>query len=149
MLASYCLPLHNMQCCNCSHVSYLLCYSTNTHVLNTNLVQMFLEPLCRLNPLPALHLHHDSEGFPSLVRAELVQQVVDVDEQQTQVLNLLRSARGIWTLHKQIQQVQEVHEERVIQLPELTTAIKMLRIQSFNALKIKQQCLYFFYAIAR
>ena len=52
----------------------------------TNLVQMFEEPLCRLQPLTPLCLQHDAQGFPRLVRTEFIDEVMNLDEQQRQVV---------------------------------------------------------------
>lgn len=53
-----------------------------------HLFQVVLEALGGFYSLALLQLHHDSQRFPRLVRTEFVQQMVDVDEQKTQVFDL-------------------------------------------------------------
>ena len=72
---------------------------------------MQLEPIRHLQPLPPLHMEHDPERLSGLVRPELVNQVVHVDEEQVQVLDLLLPLGGLGTTDQQVEQVKEVDED--------------------------------------
>jgi len=41
-----------------------------------------------LNALPLLHFHHDAQRFPRLMWAKFIEEVMHVDEQQTDIVNL-------------------------------------------------------------
>ena len=74
-------------------------------------VEMFPEFFRHLAPFPLLNVKHDPESFPGLVRPELVDEVMHVDEQQVEVLNLLFPPGGIWRLDEEVDQVQEVYQD--------------------------------------
>lgn len=56
---------------------------------------MLLEPVGGFDSLPFLQLHHDAQRFARLMRPEFVQQVVDVNEEQTEIVHFFRS---LWRL---------------------------------------------------
>lgn len=72
---------------------------------------MFPKLFGDLTTLPLLNVEHDPERFPGLVRPELVDEVVHVDEQQIEVLDLLLSLGGVWRLDQQVDQVQEIDQD--------------------------------------
>lgn len=66
---------------------------------------MFLEPVCSLDTLSPLKLHHNPQGLSGLVGSELIEKMVDVNEQQAEVLDFLSATRRVWALHQKLQQV--------------------------------------------
>lgn len=51
---------------------------------------------------------------------------------------LFRSAGAVRTLHQQVYEIQKVDEQRMIEFFELSSTIKVLRIQSFDALSLQR-----------
>ena len=92
-----------------------------------NLLELFFELGCELRALPALHHQHHPQRLPRLVRPELVDEVVHVDEQQIYVLDLLVSLRRLRALYQDINQVEEVHQHRVVQFSELFLSVNIFR----------------------
>ena len=99
---------------------------------------MFPEFFRHLAPFPLLNVKHDPESFPGLVRPELVDEVMHVDEQQVEVFNLLFPPGGIWHLDEEVDQVLEVYQDRMIQLPQLALPINLFgRIEPPDALALQ------------
>ena len=93
----------------------------------TDLVKVRLELLRDLHPLALLDVQHDPEGLSRLVRPELVDEVVHVDEEHVAVLDLLLALHRVGALDEDVQRVKEVHQDRVVELVQLTLPVKVLQ----------------------
>jgi hypothetical protein len=85
-----------------------------------------------------LQLDHDPQRLSGLMRAILVEQMVNVDKQQRQVVNFLCSTRRFWSMNQNIQEIQKVDEQRVIKLFQLLLSLKMLWIQTSDGLALER-----------
>ena len=105
-----------------------------------------------LPPFP-LHVEHDSQGLPGLVRPELVHQVVHVDKEQVEVFNLLISLGIVRRFYEEIKQVQKVDKNRMVKLLQLFFPIEVfvrvepaepLRLQTGGEMRagVKNMCLF-------
>jgi hypothetical protein len=84
---------------------------------------MRLKLFCDLQPLSLLNVQHHPERLPGLVRPELVNEVVHVDEEQVKVINLCLALRRLWCADEQVDQVEKVDENRVVQFVQLFLAV--------------------------
>ena len=75
-----------------------------------NLLELFFELGRELRPLPALHHQHPPQRLPRLVRPELVDEVVHVDEEQVDLLDLLLPLRRLRALDQDVDNVQKIHQ---------------------------------------
>jgi len=64
--------------------------------------------------------------------------MMNVNEQQTQILNFFRASRAVRALDEQIYQVEKVDEQRVIELLQLAPAIEVLRVEPLDALSLQR-----------
>ena len=71
-----------------------------------------------------------------LVRSKLVDQMVHVDEQQVDVFNLLLPPGGLRTLDQDVNEVQEVDQDGMVQLPQLFLSIDIFCwVEPFDTLQ--------------
>jgi hypothetical protein len=63
---------------------------------------MFPKFFSHLAPLALLNVEHQSKCLSSLVRPELIYEVVHVDEQQIKVFNLFFALGRIWSLDQDV-----------------------------------------------
>ena len=75
-----------------------------------DLLELLLELGGELRPLPPLDHQHHPEGLPRLVRPELVDEMVHVDEQQVDLLDLLLPLRGLGAFDQNVYDVQKIHQ---------------------------------------
>jgi hypothetical protein len=69
---------------------------------------------------------------------ELVDQMVHVDKQQTQIFYLFRTPWTVRTRDQQVHQIEKIDEQRMVELFKLFAAIKVLWIQAFKALRFER-----------
>ena len=118
---------------------------------------MFFELLSELSSLSPLHHQHNSQRFPclhtneyifsfvdgllvpDLMRSKFVDQVVHVDEQEVDVFNLLLPPGRLRTLDQDVNEVQEVDQDGMVQLPQLFLSINIFcRVEPFDTLRKSQ-----------
>ena len=69
------------------------------------------------------------------MRSKLVHQMVHVDEQQVDVFNLLLPPGGLRALDQDVNEVEEVDEDGMVQLPQLFLSVDILcRVEPFDTL---------------
>ena len=70
------------------------------------------------------------------MRSKLVHQMVHVDEQQVDVFNLLLPPGGLRALDQDVNEVEEVDEDGMVQLPQLFLSVDIFRgVESFDTLQ--------------
>ena len=70
------------------------------------------------------------------MRSKLVDQMVHVDEQQVDVFNLLLPPGGLRTLDQDVNEVEEVDEDGMVQLPQLFLSVDIFRrVEPFDTLQ--------------
>ena len=78
--------------------------------------QSQLSPLRSFNSLTFLKLKNNSECFPCLMWSIFIEKMMDVHEDECKVVDFFSSSRRFWCVYKNVDEIQEIDEERMIQL---------------------------------
>lgn len=100
-------------------------------------IEMLLKPFGRFEPLLLLQFHHDAQRLSRLMRPKLVDQVMYVDEEQVEVLDLLLALGRVRSSDEDVEQIEKVHQDRVIEFLEFALVIEVLRIETLEALRFE------------
>lgn len=66
-----------------------------------------------------------------------VQEVVDVHKKKCEIVDLLRPSRGLGCIDQNIDEIQEIHKQRVVELLQLLLSVEMLWVQSSDLLALQ------------
>lgn len=91
-------------------------------------------PFGCFNSLSLLKLENNSQCFSCLMWTIFIEQVMNVNEQQSQVIDLLSSPQRFWSMYEDFNEIQKIHKQRMIQLLQLLLPVEMLRIKSSDLL---------------
>ena len=69
---------------------------------------------------------------------ELVDEVVDVDEEQRQVVHLLRALRRVGQLDEDVEEVKEVDDDRVVELLQFPPVVVVVRVETAQPLVLQR-----------
>lgn len=64
--------------------------------------------------------------------------MMNMNEQKSEVVNLLSPSRRFRSLNQNVNEIQEINKQRMIKFLQLFLAIKVLRIQSFDLLTFQR-----------
>lgn len=98
------------------------------------LIVVPLEAVGDFDALALLLFQHDPQRLARLVRPELVDQVVHVDEEQRQVVDLFGAPARLGVADEDVDQVEERRHDRVVQLLQLAPVVVVVRVQPPDAL---------------